>query len=144
MLSRLFPSHSNVRMPSSSSPPPFATPIYNNAILLSTHAKEALISTYGLKNALPAFHDAYTLLRVWANQRGYGDGELCVRGFERKGSFWAGLLHYLILGEELVGTKSGSAKLRKPLGKGLSSYQLFKAALEFLGKPFVLPFNEIS
>lgn len=134
LLSRLFPSHSNVRMPSSSSPSPFATPIYNNAILLSTYAREALISTYGLKHALPAFHDAYTLLRVWANQRGYGDGELCVRGFEGKGSFWAGLLRYLILGEELVGTKSGSAKLRKPLGKGLSSYQLFKAALDFLAK----------
>lgn len=132
--SRLFPSHSNVRVPSSSSPPNFPTPIYNNAILLSTCAKEALMSTHELKNALPAFHDAYTLLRVWANQRGYGDGELCVRGFERKGSFWAGLLRYLSLGDELVGTKSGSAKLRKPLGKGLSSYQLFKAALDFLAK----------
>ncbi|KAG1717890.1 Nrap protein [Suillus lakei] len=131
-LSRLSPSHSNVRVPSSSSPPAFPTPIYNNAILLSTYAKEALLSTYGLKNALPAFHDAYTLLRVWANQRGYGDGELCVRGFEGKGSFWAGLLRYLISGEELVGTKS--AKSRRPLGKGLSSYQLFKAALDFLAK----------
>lgn len=133
-LSRLFPSYSNVRMPSSSSQAPFPTPIYNNAILLSTYAKEALTLTYRLKNALPAFHDAYTLLRVWANQRGYGDGEFCVRGFEGKGSFWAGLLCYLISGEEPVGTKSGSTKLRKPLGKGLSSYQLFKAALDFLAK----------
>ncbi|KAG2340607.1 Nrap protein [Suillus weaverae] len=133
-LSRLFPSHSNVRIPSSSSPPSFPTPIYNNAILLSTYAKEALTSTHELKNTLPAFHDAYTLLRVWANQRGYGDGKLCVRGFEGKGSFWAGLLRYLILGGELVSTKSGNAKSRKPLGKGLSSYQLFKAALDFLAK----------
>ncbi|KAG2143259.1 Nrap protein [Suillus cothurnatus] len=130
--SRLFPSHSNVRIPSTSSSLPFPTPIYNNAILLSTYAKVALMSTYGLKNALPAFHDAYTLLRVWANQRGYGDGELCVKGFEGKGLFWAGLLHYLISGEELVGTKSGGVKLRRPLGKGLSSYQLFKAVLDFL------------
>jgi len=102
------------------------------------------MSTYGLKNALPAFHDAYTLLRVWANQRGYGDGELCVKGFEGKGLFWAGLLHYLISGEELVGTKSGGAKLRRPLGKGLSSYQLFKAVLDFLGKPFALPFTRLA
>ncbi|KAG2124377.1 Nrap protein [Suillus clintonianus] len=133
-LTRLSPSHPNVRIPSSSSSSSFPTPIYNNAILLSTHAKDALMSTYRLKNALPAFHDAYTLLRVWANQRGYGDGELCVRGFEGKGPFWAGLLQYLISGEEVVGTKSGSAKLRRPLGKGLSSYQLFKAALDFLAK----------
>ncbi|KAG2138449.1 Nrap protein [Suillus bovinus] len=133
-LSRLFPSHANVRVPSSSSPSTFPTPIYNNTILLSTDAKEALVSTHELKNALPAFHDAYTLLRVWANQRGYGDGELCVRGFERKGPFWAGLLRYLSSGNEPVGTKSGSAKSRKPLGKGLSSYQLFKAALDFLAK----------
>jgi U3 small nucleolar RNA-associated protein 22 len=78
---------------------------------------------------------------VWANQRGYGDGESCVRGFEGKGSFWAGLLRLLVFGEEPVGTKIG--KLRRPLGKGLSSYQLFKAALDFLGTPFLLFHYEV-
>ncbi|KAG1721200.1 Nrap protein [Suillus paluster] len=135
-LPRLSPSHPNVRISSSSSSSssPSPTPIYNNAILLSTYPKLALLSTHELKNSLPAFHDAHTLLRVWANQRGYGDGELCMRGFEGKGSFWAGLLRYLISGEEPMGTKSGNSKLRRPLGKGLSSYQLFKAALDFLAK----------
>ncbi|KAG0698626.1 Nrap protein [Suillus ampliporus] len=133
-LARLSPSHPNVRIISSSSSTPSPNPIYNNAILLSTYPKLALLSAHELKKSLPAFHDAHTLLRVWANQRGYGDGELCVRGFEGKGSFWAGLLRYLISGEEPIGMKSKIAKLRRPLGKGLSSYQLFKAALDFLAK----------
>ncbi|OAX41846.1 Nrap protein [Rhizopogon vinicolor AM-OR11-026] len=128
---KLSPSHSNVRIPSVL---PSPSPIYNNAVLLSTYPKLALLSTHELKNSSPAFHDAHTLLRVWANQRGYGDGELCVKGFEGKGSFWTGLLRLLVSGEEPVATKSGNAKLRRPLGKGLSSYQLFKAALDFLAK----------
>jgi U3 small nucleolar RNA-associated protein 22 len=102
------------------------------------------LSTHELKNSSPAFHDAHTLLRVWANQRGYGDGELYVRGFEGKGSLWTGLLRLLVSGEEPVSTKSGNTKLRRPLGKGLSSYQLFKAALDFLGKPFIVLYHEDS
>lgn len=123
---------------------PCPSPIYNNAVLLSTYPKLALLSTHELKNSTPAFHDAHTLLRVWANQRGYGDGELCVRGFEGKGSFWTGLLRLLISGEEPVATKSVNAKLRRSLGKGLSSYQLFRATLDFLGKPFPLLYYEGS
>ena len=48
------------------------------------------------------------------------------------------MLECLVLGEE--GTVSGGLggfskkEKRRPLGKGLSSYQLFKAALDFLGK----------
>ena len=93
---------------------------------------------------MPAFHDAHTLLRVWANQRGYGDGELCVSGFEGKGAFWTGLLRLLVSGEEVTATKNKNVKSRRPLGKGLSSYQLFRASLDFLGKTIIFLYREDS
>ena len=47
-------------------------------------------------------------------------------------------LDLLVSGEEPIsGAFGGNGKTvtgRKPLGKGLSSYQLFRAALDFLGK----------
>lgn len=86
-----------------------------------------------------AFGDAHTLLRVWANQRGYGEGALCVHGFEGKGMWWASVLGFLLDGEEPVSVlgkrKAGG---RRSVGKGLSSYQLFRASLDFLGKILVL------
>ena len=51
--------------------------------------------------------------------------------------WWAAVLDMLINGEESVGGKKTASK-RKPLGKGLSSYQLFRAALDFFCK-FSLP-----
>ena len=51
------------------------------------------------------------------------------------GMWWASVLDMLVHGEEPQPMPSGKATAkRKPLGKGLSSYQLFKAALDFLGK----------
>jgi U3 small nucleolar RNA-associated protein 22 len=95
--------------------------------------KPDLLITHSLKQNTPAFGDAVTLLRVWANQRGYGEGErLCIRGFEGKGGWWAAIIGLLVDGEEDGGTKKG--KLRRPIGNGLSSYQIFRAALDFLGK----------
>lgn len=56
---------------------------------------------------------------------------MCVRGFEGKGAWWVALLGLLINGEESVnGTKN--TKGRKAIGKGMSSYQMFRAALDFL------------
>lgn len=87
---------------------------------------------HSLKQNAPGFNDALTLLRVWANQRGYGEGErMCVRGFESKGGWWAAIITLLVVGEEGGGGKKG--KLRRPVGTGLSSYQMFRAALDFLG-----------
>jgi len=97
---------------------------------------------------VPSFSDALALLRVWANQRGFGAGfvpgrgkgtrNYCVRGFEGLGAWWACLLEILILGEEPVkgsGVNKGGKRNQRPLvGKGLSSYQLFRAALDFLGE----------
>lgn len=114
------------------------SPIYNSRIIQHLTPKPHLVATHALKEGVPAFGDALALLRVWAHQRGYGVGDrLCVRGFEGRGTWWAGLLECLVLGEE--GAESGGVggfskkEKRRPLGKGLSSYQLFKAALDFLG-----------
>ncbi|KAF8066902.1 Nrap protein [Lyophyllum atratum] len=136
-LHRLSPSHSNIRISSATNDeaktanPP--TPIYNTALLLALAPKTQLLATHALKDHSPAFSDALTLLRVWANQRGYGPGSrICVRGFETRGSWWSSLLGLLISGEERAGAPKASK--RKPLGRGLSSYQLFRAALDFLSK----------
>ncbi|TFK31610.1 Nrap protein [Crucibulum laeve] len=138
-LHRLSPAHSNIRVSvvntlnvdtKTANPP---TPMYNTALLHTLTPKPYLLATYALKQGIPAFADALTLLRVWANQRGYSEGSrMCVSGFEGRGPWWGAVLALLINGEEFQdGVK---AKKRKPLGKGLSSYQLFKAALDFLAK----------
>ena len=115
------------------------TPIYNTAILLSTFPKLSLLSTNALIQTSQAFRDAHTLLRVWANQRGYGQGALCIHGFEGKGSWWASVLGFLLDGEEPVSVLGkGMAGRRRFVGKGLSSYQLFRASLDLLGKILVL------
>ena len=97
---------------------------------------------------VPSFADALALLRVWANQRGFGSGfvserdkgkrNYCVHGFEGIGAWWACVLEVLVLGEEPMEKVEGNEEKktgRRPLvGKGLSSYQLFRAALDFLGE----------
>ncbi|KAG5651498.1 hypothetical protein H0H81_008470 [Sphagnurus paluster] len=111
---RLSPSHSNLRINSEETKIP--TPIYNTALLLALTPKSQLLATHSLKEESPAFSEALTLLRVWANQRGYGPGsKLCVRGFESRGPWWSALLGVLIAGEER-GT-GGKASKRKPLGR---------------------------
>lgn len=131
-LSRLSPSHANVRLPGKSSAGPQPTPIYNTNVLLATYPKLSLLATNALKHLCPAFSDAYALLRIWANQRGYGEGPICVRGFEGKGCWWNEVLGLVVFGEE--STRANKANVRKPLGKGLSSYQLFRAALDVLAR----------
>ncbi|KAJ7454829.1 Nrap protein [Mycena latifolia] len=130
-LHRLSPSHSNIRVSGDSEAVSVATPLYNSALLTALMPKTSLLSTFALKEHTPSFGDALALLRVWANQRGYGEGSrLCVRGFDSLGSWWAALLGLLVFGEE----PKGKGAKRKPLGRGLSSYQLFRAALDFLSR----------
>ena len=139
-LQRLSPSHSNIRIKSPSSPQDDAsslsnnpTPIYNTHLLQCLTPKHHLLSIYALKQDSPALTDALTLLRVWANQRGYGEGSrLCVRGFKGKGSWWCALLQLLVRGEEPTSLNAKVVTWRA-LGRGLSSYQLFRAALDVLG-----------
>jgi U3 small nucleolar RNA-associated protein 22 len=96
---------------------------------------------------VPSFGDGLALLRIWADRRGYGAGhtlrrgrgsDYCVVGFEGLGAWWTCILEVLILGEESYsenGGEKGKKKGQRPsVGKGLSSYQLFRAALDFLGE----------
>ncbi|KAJ3746993.1 Nrap protein-domain-containing protein [Lentinula raphanica] len=148
-LHRLSPVHANLRItPESSSSSvqhvddsvKTQSPLYNNAILTSFVPKPYLLSVHAIQQAVPEFNHALVLIRVWANQSGYGDSGytpgVSIRGFDGKGPWWASLSMYLILGEEptSAGRKSGVYGRRRPLGKGLSSYQLFTAALDFLAK----------
>ncbi|KAI0067104.1 Nrap protein [Artomyces pyxidatus] len=136
-ISRLSPHRSNFRVHEASGSDEglsenLPTPLYNTILLLSTTPKSHLLSVHALKQDIPAYGDALALLRIWANQRGYGRGtRMCVRGFEGAGAWWGSLLEMLVLGEEPVGLLKPK---NKPLGKGLSSYQLFKAALDFLSR----------
>lgn len=109
--------------------------MYNTAYMLMTTPKAHTLHIHALAKNVPSFADALTLLRVWVNQRGYGLGSrMCVRGFEGKGLWWASILDLIVNGEEPPPAGLGrKSTRRKPLGKGLSSYQLFKAALDFLG-----------
>lgn len=143
-ISRLNPTSSNLRI--SGVPLTTPTPIYNNTLALQQAAlsKSLLVTFHTFASEVPHFADAVRLLRVWANQRGFGRGtrRWCVRGFEDKGLWWAAIIVLLVHGEE-VGP--GQRRKRKPLGKGLSSYQFFRAVLDFLGKisqrPDDLPVN---
>ncbi|KZT00334.1 Nrap protein [Laetiporus sulphureus 93-53] len=134
-LHRLSPSRSNIRTSDDASKDA-PSPLYNSSLLQCMAYKSHFLSMHAVKEAVPAFNDALALLRVWANQRGYGVGNrLCVRGFEGRGDWWASLLEMLVNGEEpLASSFSKASAKRKAFGKGLSSYQLFKAALDFLAK----------
>lgn len=134
-LQRLSPAHSNIRLNGTitiaSSPP---TPMYNTALLTSLTPRPHLLHTHETINQVPSFRDALTLLRVWANQRGYcasSGSRGCVAGFEGRGAWWSALLSVLIVGQERE-PGAGKKGQRKPLGRGLSSYQLFRAALDFM------------
>lgn len=130
--SRLNPTSSNLRI--SGVPLTTPTPIYNNTLALQQTAlsKSLLVTFHTFALEVPHFVDAVKLLRVWANQRGFGRGtKWSVRGFEDKGLWWAAIIVLLVHGEEV---SPGERKKRKTVGKGLSSYQFFRAALDFLCK----------
>lgn len=143
--SRLNPTSSNLRILGV----PFTTPtpIYNNTLALqqTTLSKSLLVTFHTFASEVPHFADAVKLLRVWANQRGFGRGTKCsVRGFEDKGLWWAAIIVLLVHGEK---AGPGERRKRKTVGRGLSSYQFFRAALDFLCKisrwPDDLP-NQLS
>lgn len=97
-----------------------------------------LLLLHALSNEVPAARDALALVRVWANQRGFGpDDEQSISGFASLvGSWWSFLLAYLVWGDEesSLSTTGKRRKGRRTVGKGLSSYQLFRAVLDLLGK----------
>ncbi|KAF8751089.1 U3 small nucleolar RNA-associated protein 22 [Rhizoctonia solani] len=120
---------------------PAPTPLYNNSVLLGTTSVSHLLLIHNAKSQIPAFGDTLALLRVWANQRGYGTGTghrledsaqhaRCVRGFGFLGALWGAIIVYLVLGGKPV----KGVKKQARIGRGLSSYQLFRAVLDFLAK----------
>lgn len=131
---RLSPTRSNFRVQLSDSADlgheSVPTPLYNAVLMLAFSPQLHVLSVNTLKDDVPAYRDAFCLLRVWASQRGYGEGQrTCLQDFEGAGPWWNAVLELLICGEE----PSGRTKTRRrPLGNSLSSYQLFKAALDFL------------
>ncbi|THH22517.1 hypothetical protein EUX98_g8176 [Antrodiella citrinella] len=140
-LPRLSPAKANIRTsPSDGASEDAQSPVYNTSILLSTTPKTQLLQSHHLKGLVPAYSDALTLLRIWANQRGYSRGrKLCIAGFESSNFFWSAVLDLVISGEDPGTTSANKSAKRKPLGKGLSSYQLFRAALDFLAKQDFVP-----
>lgn len=110
------------------------------AMLACTTPRSQLLRTYDTIQNVPTFRDALALLRVWANQRGYSpyrDPRGSIAGFEGRGYFWAALLTILIVGEEPKSSRTSKQSRWRTVGKGLSSYQLFRASLDFLCKPSI-------
>lgn len=134
-LQRLSPSQANLRsasLPNTSPDPSKApSPRYNSALLHSLAPVPFLLATYNTSTTIPAFKDAVALLRVWANQRGFGKGKQTILGFDALGAWWPFLVSVVVLGSEDANSKKAK---RKPVGRGLSSYQLFRAVLDFLGE----------
>ncbi|PVF96960.1 Nrap protein [Serendipita vermifera] len=136
---RFSPTSSNLRIADQSTAKPMElspTPHYNHLLALSQVPAMQLIALHHFQHLIPQFSRAVSLLRVWANQRGFGKGKSSVRGFESLGSWWGFLIGFLVEGEEPIPNQEPNRKRprskMKLLGKGLSSYQLFRGALDFL------------
>lgn len=133
-LNRLSPSQSNLRLHKADgevlSQP---TPNYNHSILMCTMARPQLLAAHSILQDVPGFKDALALTRVWAIQRGYysaAEGQKRIVGFEGRGIWWHALLVFLVYGNER--TPGLPSTKRTQVGRGLSSYQLFRSALGFL------------
>ncbi|CAE6459247.1 unnamed protein product [Rhizoctonia solani] len=137
----LGPGRACIRTSGASDLDPTPTPLYNNSALLGTTPLSHLLLIHNAKTQIPAFGDTLALLRVWANQRGYNTGAghpsdetaqhaRCVRGFGFLGAWWSAVIVYLVLGGKPV----KGVKKQARVGRGLSSYQLFRAVLDFLAK----------
>lgn len=153
-LRRLLPSQSNMRTSGNSDDQVTAnlpSPIYNSALgsVFGSTFRGILLRSHHLLDTVPAVREALALLKVWGNQRGYGSGsytapsaasdvnihrsKYCIHGFERLGAWWICVLNVLLLGEE-PSAHTAKKAIRSTLGTGISSYQLFRGALDFLSK----------
>lgn len=99
------------------------TPFYNSAIQSDANVTAYLKLLYATATKADAFKDACILGRIWLKQRGFGS-QLRKGGF---GNFeWAALVALLLQPNQTTGAQ--------PLSPGYSSYQLFKATLQFLAR----------
>lgn len=108
------------------------TPFYNNTLQSDANITAYLKLLHATASKADAFRDACILGRVWLKQRGFGS-QLRTGGF---GNFeWAAIMALLLQPNAATGNQSVSS--------GYSSYQLFKATLQFLSrgdltkKPFI-------
>ncbi|KAF8343082.1 Nrap protein [Cantharellus anzutake] len=123
------------------------TPSYNNDIMLMTTPVPFLLSSYAASKEVPSFRDCAKLLGIWASRRGYGgasqsyaetDAAFFISGFEDAcvtggGSWWSTLLILLIWGKvDSQAEKSKKGGTLGTIGRGLSSYQMFRAVMDFL------------
>lgn len=111
-----------VQLPKSSDPnllPP--TVLYNSAILADITVSPYLKFIHSAASECAAFRDACKLGRLWLYQRGFASSAA-------KGGFghfeWSMLMAILL--------KGGSSKGTRVLMQGYSSYQLFKATLQYI------------
>ncbi|CAO2656122.1 Nn.00g049250.m01.CDS01 [Neocucurbitaria sp. VM-36] len=109
-----------------------ATPFYNNTLQSDANVTAYLKLLHTTASKCDAFKDACVLGRIWLKQRGFGS-RLRTGGF---GNFeWAAIMAILLQPNAATGAQS--------LSSGYSSYQLFKATLQFLSrgdltkKPFI-------
>lgn len=99
------------------------TPFYNATLQSDLAITPYLKLLHGVSGKCDAFTDACILGRVWLQQRGFGS-RLRQGGF---GNFeWAALMAILL--------QPNPGASVPPLSSGYSSYQLFKATLQFLAK----------
>ncbi|KAK7193212.1 nrap protein [Paraphaeosphaeria sporulosa] len=115
------------------------TPFYNSSLRSDITITPYLKLLHSSAANCDAFKDACVLGRVWLKQRGFGSSL-------RKGGFgnfeWAALMALLL--------QSNSGAGAPPLSSGYSSYQLFKATLQFLArhdlskKPYSIQARDIT
>lgn len=108
------------------------TPFYNSTLQSDANITAYLKLLHATASKAEAFKDACILGRIWLKQRGFAS-QLRKGGF---GNFeWATIMALLLQPSAATGTPSVSS--------GYSSYQLFKATLQFLSrgdltkKPFI-------
>lgn len=118
---KLLPDRNCIRVQSENDDSLPPTPYYNSSLLSQTTYDYYLKFLYAKKKSAEAFKDACTLGRLWLQQRGFGS-QISKGGF---GHFeFAVLMGCLLAG--------GGASGNKILMHGFSSYQLFKATVNYL------------
>ncbi|KAJ4291036.1 U3 snoRNP protein [Kalmusia sp. IMI 367209] len=100
-----------------------STPLYNSTLRSDATVTSYLKLLHASATNCDAFKDACIVGRVWLKQRGFGS-QL------RKGGF--GNFEWAVLMALLMQPNPGSGA--PPLSPGYSSYQLFKATLQFLAR----------
>ncbi|KAF2011778.1 pre-rRNA processing protein-like protein Utp22 [Aaosphaeria arxii CBS 175.79] len=116
-----------------------ATPFYNATIQADASVTQYLKLLHVTTAKVETFRDACMLGRVWLKQRGFGS-QLFRGGF--------GNFEWSIIVALLLQPTSGTGAFR--LSSGYSSYQLFKATLQFIARhnltktPFLLSSNNVS